>query len=102
MTAFHEAVHTKSVPMLKARAMDVVAYGTSDYEEETYFLARSYASREALEQEQSAFYGSEDWKQGPRREIVDCIDTYLNTLLWISEDGIESMRQHNQPFSHQE
>ena len=102
MAAFHEAVHTKSVPMLKAKAMDVVAYGMSNHEEETYFLARSYANREALEREQSDFYGSEEWKQGPRKEIVDCIDTYMNTLLWISEDGIASMRANNQPFCSQQ
>jgi hypothetical protein len=58
MDAFHHAMQTKVVPLLKSKGMDVVAHGRSDHEEETYFLARAYASREALEKEQTEFYGS--------------------------------------------
>jgi quinol monooxygenase YgiN len=95
--AFHDAVHTKVVPMLRAKGMDVVAYGRSDHEEETYFLVRSYASREALEREQAEFYGSEHWKLGPRSELVDRIETYVNTLVWLSEPAVASMRELNKP-----
>ena len=69
--AFHNVVHTKAVPMLLAKGMDVVAHGRSDHEEETYFLMRSYASRGALEREQADFYGAEDWNLGPRSALVD-------------------------------
>ncbi|MBC3918458.1 NIPSNAP family protein [Undibacterium sp. CY18W] len=94
--AFHQAVHGLAVPMLKSRNMDVVAYGHSDHEEATYYLIRSYESRDALEQEQNAFYGSSEWKDGPRKELVDCIDSYMNTLIWVSAEAIESMRELNQ------
>lgn len=94
---FHHAVHTLAVPMLKAKGMDVVAYGRSDHEEETYFLIRSYKSREALTNEQAAFYGSNDWRHGPRAELVDRIETYVNTLLWVSDSAVDSMRELNQP-----
>ena len=95
--AFHDAVNTKAVPMLLEKGMDVVAYGRSDHEEETYFLVRSYASREALDREQAEFYGSEDWKLGPRSELVDRIETYMNTLIWLSEPALASMRELNKP-----
>lgn len=94
---FHHAMQTKAVPMLKAKGMDVVAYGRSDHEEETYYLVRSYASREALEQAQNRFYGSDDWRQGPRSDLVDRIETYVNTLMWISEPALASMRELNRP-----
>jgi hypothetical protein len=81
--------------MLRAKGMDVVAYGRSDHEEETYFLARSYVSRKALEREKAEFYGSEDWKLGPRSELVDRIQTYMNTLIWVSETALVSMRELN-------
>ena len=42
--AFHDAMQTKAVPMLEAKGMDVVAYGWSDHEEQTYFLVRAYAA----------------------------------------------------------
>ena len=81
--------------MLKARGMDVVAYGRSDHEEETYFLVRAYESRAALEKEQAAFYGSSEWRAGPRSELVDRIETYMNTLIWASEEAVNSMRDLN-------
>ncbi|MDP1976243.1 NIPSNAP family protein [Undibacterium sp.] len=93
--AFHHTVHTITVPMLKSRNMDVVAYGHSDHEEASYYMIRAYASRDALEAEQNAFYGSSEWKNGPRAELVDCIDTYMNTLVWLSDEGVNSMRELN-------
>jgi NIPSNAP len=93
--AFHEAMHSRAVPMLRARGMDVVAYGPSDHEEETYFLARAYADRSALEREQTAFYTSNEWITGPRQELVARIDTYLNTLVWLSDEAVRSLRELN-------
>ena len=97
LEAFHDAVHTKAVPMLKAKGMDVVAYGKSDHEEETYYLVRSFTNRESLEREQAAFYGSNDWRSGPRSELVDRIETYMNTLIFASESAVAGMRELNKP-----
>ena len=93
--AFHQAMHSRDVPMLKARGMNVVAYGPSDHEEETYFLARAYADRAALEREQKAFYTSNEWITGPRQDLVARIDTYLNTLVWLSDEAVQSLRELN-------
>lgn len=35
LEAFHEAMHARAVPMLRARGMDVVSYGRGDHEEES-------------------------------------------------------------------
>jgi NIPSNAP len=93
--AFHEAMRSRAVPMLRAHGMDVVAYGPSDHEGETYFLARAYADRAALEREQAAFYTSNEWITGPRQELVARIDTYLNTLVWLSDEAVQSLRALN-------
>ncbi|MFN9280004.1 MAG: hypothetical protein ACOVPA_14920 [Rubrivivax sp.] len=37
------------------------------------------------------------WTQGPRALLVDRIDTYVNTLLWCSEEGVAAMRRLNAP-----
>lgn len=95
LPAFHEAVHTQAVPMLRSKGMDVVTYGRCDHEEETYHLVRAYESREALQAEQAAFYGSAEWREGPRSALVDRIETYLNTLLWVSPEAVDSMRSLN-------
>ena len=97
MDAFDHAVHTQSVPLLVQNGMDVVAYGRSDHEEASYFLVRAYASREVMEREQAAFYSSSAWKNGPRADMVDRIETYLVTLLWLSDAAIADMRALNTP-----
>jgi len=95
LSAFHEAMRDRAVPFIRSKGMDVVAFGKSDHEEETYFLARSYESRAALEREQSAFYGSQEWRMGPREALVMHIETYMNTLLSMSQEAVESLRACN-------
>jgi quinol monooxygenase YgiN len=95
LEAFHKAMHERAVPMLRSKGMDVVTYGRSDHEEETYHLVRAYESRAALEAGQAAFYGSPEWRNGPRNDLVDRIETYLNTLLWVPQDTVDGMRTLN-------
>ena len=95
LAAFDSSMRNLAVPMLRREGMDVVAYGSSTHEEETYFLVRSYKDRAALESEQGRFYGSAEWNEGPRPELVDKIETYVNTLLWSSVDAINSIRELN-------
>ena len=86
-----------TLPLVRASGMDVVAFGRSDHEEESFFLIRAFDSREQLVAQQDAFYGSDVWRQGPRTKLVDCLDTYLNTLLWLPADAVEALRANHQP-----
>jgi hypothetical protein len=92
--AFHEAVVGTVMPMLRP-VMDVVAFGPSAHESDTYFLVRAYADLAELEAQQAAFYGSDAWRQGPREAIVGRIESYLNTVLWLSPEAVEDMRRSN-------
>lgn len=93
-TAFHDAVAHTVMPMLK-QAMDVVAFGPSAHEPDTYFLVRAYADLADLNAQQTTFYGSDAWRQGPREGIVSRIESYLNTVLWLSPVAIDDMRRLN-------
>lgn len=92
---FHALVTEQAIPMLRAAKMDVVAFGPSTHEPDTYFLVRAYASLEARHAEQDAFYGSDAWREGPRESILFFITSYLNTVLWMSEAGVEDLRREN-------
>jgi hypothetical protein len=92
--AFHEAVERTVMPMLRP-AMDVVAYGPSAHEPDTYFLIRAYADLADLEARQAAFYGSDEWRQGPRNAIVPRIESYLNTVVWMSQASVDDLRRSN-------
>lgn len=84
-----------ALPLVRASGMDVVAFGRSDHEHESFHLVRAFDSREQLVAQQDAFYGSAIWREGPRAELVDCLDDYLNTLLWLPADAVEALRANN-------
>ncbi len=98
---FHRAMVDQALPMVRASGMDVVAFGTSSHEQDTYFLARAYADQASMVAQQNAFYNSDAWRQGPRALLVDRIDSYLNTVLWLSDAAIEDMRALNTPVARQ-
>jgi len=85
----------EALPLVRASGMDVVAFGRSDHEQESFFLIRAYTSREQLVAQQDAFYGSAVWREGPRQALVDCLDTYLNTLLWLPDEAVDALRVNN-------
>ena len=94
---FHRVVIEQAVPMLRRWGTDVVAFGPSPHEADTYFLARSYESLEDRTARQDAFYGSDAWRSGPREAVVGSIESYLDTMLWLPEEAIASLRQLNAP-----
>ena len=93
MAARFEAAMREALPMVRASGMDVVAFGHSDHEHESFHLIRAYADRAQLQAQQEAFYSSAAWREGPRENLVACLDDYLNTLLWLSPAAIDELRE---------
>ena len=89
---FHDLVSNRSIPMLHGK-MDVVAFGPSLHEPDTYFLIRSYESLEELRSSQEAFYGSAAWREGPREAIVGLIESDATVVFWMSAEAVEAMRR---------
>jgi hypothetical protein len=95
--AFHAAAVSAAVPLLHKWGMDVVAFGPSAHDPDAYFLIRAYADLADLTAQQDAFYGSDAWKNGPRPAIVPLVESYLNTVLWLSQEAIDDLRRNNSP-----
>jgi hypothetical protein len=89
---FHRLVREHSMPMLERWTMDVVAYGPSLHEENAYFLMRSFASVDDLQQQEDAFYGSDEWRQGPREAIIALIDTTISVIVEVDEAALAALR----------
>ena len=43
-------------------------------DDDSYYLIRSYPSLEERQRSQDAFYGSDEWRHGPREAIVSRIE----------------------------
>lgn len=89
---FEQTMTSRALPLLREHGMDLVAFGRSDHERDSWYLIRAYRDRADLVAQQDAFYASAAWRQGPRADVVDCIDDYLNTLLWLSDAAIDELR----------
>lgn len=91
-TNLHQLVTEQSIPMLKRWEVDVVAYGPSLHDADSYYLIRSYASIEELQQSQDAFYGSTEWKQGPREAILALIENSISVVIDVDDATLQGLR----------
>ena len=90
---FHRLVLEESVPMLKRWGVDVVAFGPSLHDDDSYYLIRAYASPAERQSSQDAFYGSAEWRQGPREAIVSKIESDTSIVIELDVSAVNAMRQ---------
>lgn len=89
---FHELVTRESLPLLRKWQVDVVAAGHSRHDRDSYFLIRAYDSLEQRRQSQDDFYGSADWRQGPREAIIALIASDTSVVIELPEPAIDALR----------
>ncbi len=94
---FHAAATNEALPMVRAYGMDVVTHGPVPHDDNGYYLVRSFANLAELTAQEDEFYGSAPWREGPREALVSRIDTYVDTLLWLSPAAITDLRAANVP-----
>jgi hypothetical protein len=78
---FHRLVVEQSLPMLERWGVDVIAYGPSLDDDDLYVLIRGYTSVDDLQRSQGAFYGSDEWRDGPREAILSLIESDISVVL---------------------
>jgi hypothetical protein len=90
---FHRLVVEYSMPMLKRWNVDVVAYGPSLHDEDSYFLIRRYDGLTHREESENAFYGSDEWRQDPREAIIALIQSSTEIVLELDEITVQGLRK---------
>ena len=91
--AFHALMEGKSLPLVRAWGMDVVAAGPCREDADGYVLIRAYDDLAHLRASQEAFYGSDAWRQGPREAVLAGIESHLSVVLELDEAGIDALRR---------
>ena len=94
---FHSRYLEKALPLLKKWKMDVVAFGPSVHDENSYYVVRAFESLEDRQTMEDAYYGSTDWRLGPREEIVALIENYVDVVIEMEEEAVNALRgsQHH-------
>jgi hypothetical protein len=93
--AFHRVVAEQSVPLLRRFGIDVVRFGPSEQSEDgfvDYVLVRAFESHRAREEQEAQFYGSSEWRSGPREEIVSRIESDHTVVLTLATDAVDALR----------
>jgi hypothetical protein len=90
---FHRLFLEAAYPMLQRWHVDVVAYGPSLHDQDSYYLMRRFDSLAQREESENAFYGSDEWKQGPREAILALIESYTEVVLALEEPTFEGLRR---------
>ena len=89
---FHQRFVRESLPMLKRWHVDVVAYGPTLHDSDSWYLMRGFASVEARQKSEDAFYGSDEWKKGPREATLADIESYTTVVLSPDAAAIKGLR----------
>jgi ketosteroid isomerase-like protein len=90
---FHELFEREALPMLERWKVDVVAYGPSLHDENSYYLMRGFPGIEARQQSEDAFYGSDEWRKGPREAILAAIDSYTTIVIRLDDATVRGLRK---------
>jgi hypothetical protein len=91
--AYHQLVLEQAVPMLKRWQMDVVAFGASPHDADSYYLIRAFADLDDLNRREDAFYGSDEWRNGPREAILSRIENYTSIVLEVDDATLAGLRR---------
>jgi hypothetical protein len=90
---FHRLFLEEAFPMLQRWKVDVVANGPSLHDDNSYYLMRRYDSLAHREASEESFYGSDEWRQGPREAIVSLIENYTDIVLELDEATVQGLRK---------
>ena len=89
---FHHLYLENALPLLNRWHFDVVAYGPSLHDENSYYVIRRYDSLAQREQMEDAYYASDDWRKGPREAMLALMENYTDVVFELDEITVQSLR----------
>lgn len=93
---FHRIMRDISVPLHQRHGIDVVWSAQSLHDPDYYILVRAFDSPENMSAVLGAFYAGDDWRHGPREDIIRCIDSCVKAVIRMPAESVEKLRvKHN-------
>jgi ketosteroid isomerase-like protein len=89
---FHQLFLREALPTLHRWKVDVVAYGPSLHDRDSYFLIRAFPGVEERHKSEDAFYASDEWRKGPRTAILADIDSYTTIVIRLDPTTLQGLR----------
>jgi len=89
---FHRLFSERSLPLLRKWEFDVVSFGPSPHDETSYYVIRSFPDLADRQRREDDFYGSDDWRKGPREAMLALIESYMDVVLELDELAVAGLR----------
>jgi NIPSNAP len=89
---FHRLYIEEALPLLKRWNFDVVAYGPSLHDVNSYYVIRRFDSLTQREEMEDMYYASDDWRKGPREELLALMENYTDIVLALDEVTVQGLR----------
>ena len=83
--AFAERFRNQLLPMIKRHGMEVIHYGPSLHDEDSFFIIRAYASAEARNAAVDSLYSAAEWLMNHEQDVLDMIVT-MNSCVFEADD----------------
>jgi ketosteroid isomerase-like protein len=90
---YHDRLVREALPLLNRWKVDVVSYGPSAHDDDSYYLMRAYASLDERQRSEDAFYGSDEWKNGLRGPVLADIESYATIVLNVDQQTLGGLRK---------
>ena len=90
---FHQLFLGEALPMLRRWKVDVITYGPSLHDADSYFLMRGFPGVAERQTSEDAFYGSDEWRKGPREAVLAEIISYTTVVVNIDETTLRGLRK---------
>jgi ketosteroid isomerase-like protein len=95
--AFHTRFVQEALPLLQRANIDVVAFGPSLHDSDSYYLIRAFESLEVRDRTEALFYGSREWLEGPRAAVLDAIAAYTTAVVSVDASTLKGLRLMSSP-----
>lgn len=87
---FLRVMREEAFPLLEKFGLRVLAGGLTIAEGEDAYLIRSFDSLEEREAQEARFYGSDEWKNGPREAVISRIESFHEVVFDAGElNGVQ-------------
>jgi hypothetical protein len=90
---FHRLYIEEALSLLKRWNFDVVAYGPSLHDKNTYYVIRRYDSLAQREQSEDSYYASDDWRKSRREATLALIENYTDIVFELDEVTVQGLRK---------
>jgi hypothetical protein len=88
---FHRLYIEEALPLLKRWNFDVVAYGPSLHDEDSYYVIRRFDSLAQREEMEDTYYTSDDWRHGPREAMLALMENYTDIVFELDEVTVQGL-----------